>query len=453
MIDGRGHRPRNEFAADAAHLGLAVDPDRFPFELAEHVEPEPGVARVHRPARRAAPRRHRHQRRPGAAHQAAAPRPRRHRARRLRLVGGRLREAGARRSSSARCAGPSTSRTRSCSSATIRSPISRRRAAPAWRPLARAERVAALARRRALRDPCVAALEALCAEAPRDRRSRHEHDRRHARPRADRARHAALRRRRRGAARRAARRTSRALLPRRLGAAAQRPAPSPTPRTTRSSPASCPRRPSRAATAAGSRSASTAARRPAARTCVLDGATIVEGLAARGYHTLCVGGVGFFNLQNPLGNVLPGLFAESHWDRRDRRHRSALVREPGRRRRALARGAPVRSRRAFPFVNVSALHQPNRFYLAGAAAGDTRASHAAALGYVDRHVPRLFAALSRRGPVFAIVCSDHGTPTARTATSATASPTRSSGPCRTPRRPVTEGDRSSSPAAKRGRPP
>ena len=31
-------------------------------------------------------------------------------------------------------------------------------------------------------------------------------------------------------------------------------------------------------------------------TCVLGGATIVEGLAARGYHTLGIGGTGFFNL-------------------------------------------------------------------------------------------------------------------------------------------------------------
>jgi HAD superfamily hydrolase (TIGR01509 family) len=42
-IDRRGHRPRTEFAADASHLGLAVDPDRFPFELTEHIEPEPGT--------------------------------------------------------------------------------------------------------------------------------------------------------------------------------------------------------------------------------------------------------------------------------------------------------------------------------------------------------------------------------------------------------------------------
>jgi HAD superfamily hydrolase (TIGR01509 family) len=42
-LDQRGHRPRAELAADAASLGVALDPDRFPFELAEHVLPEPGA--------------------------------------------------------------------------------------------------------------------------------------------------------------------------------------------------------------------------------------------------------------------------------------------------------------------------------------------------------------------------------------------------------------------------
>src|SRR5208283_5400793 len=49
------------------------------------------------------------------------------------------------------------------------------------------------------------------------------------------------------------------------------------------------------------------------QTCVFDAPDIVRGLAGRGYHTLCIGGVGFFNLRTPLGAVLPGLFAESHW--------------------------------------------------------------------------------------------------------------------------------------------
>ena len=144
-----------------------------------------------------------------------------------------------------------------------------------------------------------------------------------------------------------------------------------------------------------------------AGTCVLDGATIVEGLASRGYHTLCVGGVGFFNQQNALGRVFPSLFAEAHWSRetgvadpKSFEHQISVIVE------AHARVAPTQ--RVFTFLNVSALHQPNHFYLDGAV-GDTRASHAAALRYVDRHIPALFDVLGKRGPLFAIICSDHGT--------------------------------------------
>lgn len=143
-------------------------------------------------------------------------------------------------------------------------------------------------------------------------------------------------------------------------------------------------------------------------TCVLEGATIVEGLAARGYHTICVGGVGFFNRKNPLGRVFPELFHEAHWEPRTGvteprsfEHQIAIVGE------ALAR-VPA-TRRAFTYLNISALHQPNYFYLDPPPAdrGDTRASHAAALRYVDAHVPALCAALRR--PTLVIACSDHGT--------------------------------------------
>ncbi len=143
-------------------------------------------------------------------------------------------------------------------------------------------------------------------------------------------------------------------------------------------------------------------------TCVLDGAASVpEGLAACGYHTLCVGGVGFFNLKNPLGNALPSLFAERHWDRstgvtdpKSFENQIAIVE------RSLA--ALPAEQLAFTFVNVAALHQPNHFYLEGGPEKDTLASHAAALRHVDLHLPRLMAVLRRR-PLFAIITSDHGT--------------------------------------------
>lgn len=143
------------------------------------------------------------------------------------------------------------------------------------------------------------------------------------------------------------------------------------------------------------------------RTCVLDAPDIVTGLAGRGYHTLCIGGVGFFNKLNPLGNVLPGLFAESHWrpafgvtDPASTAHQVAFAR---------ARLAELpRDPRVFLFLNVSAIHQPNRFYFPGATA-DSLATHAAALAYVDSRLPPLFEALRQRGPALCVICSDHGT--------------------------------------------
>jgi hypothetical protein len=142
-------------------------------------------------------------------------------------------------------------------------------------------------------------------------------------------------------------------------------------------------------------------------TCVLDAPDLVTGLAGRGYHTVCIGGVGFFNKLSPLGCVLPGLFAESYWspelgvtDPHSTENQVALAED-------VLRRLPS-ARRVFLFLNVSAIHQPNHCYLDGAET-DTPASHAAALEYVDRHLPRLFAALQRRGPVFCLLCSDHGT--------------------------------------------
>ena len=106
--------------------------------------------------------------------------------------------------------------------------------------------------------------------------------------------------------------------------------------------------------------------------------------------------------------MLPGLFAERHW------HPTLGVTEPrsfenqiGVIEESLARLSP--DRRAFTFVNVAALHQPNYMYLPGGEASDSVASHAAALRYIDANIPRLVRALARRAPVFMIVCSDHGT--------------------------------------------
>lgn len=143
------------------------------------------------------------------------------------------------------------------------------------------------------------------------------------------------------------------------------------------------------------------------RTCVLDAADIVTGLAGLGYRTVCIGGVGFFNKQSPLGCVLPGLFAESHWDP------SLGVTNPHSTENQVRLAVEIldrlpHTRRVFFFVNVSALHQPNCIFVPGAER-DTLATHAAALAYVDGHLPPLFAAVQQRGPSLVILCSDHGT--------------------------------------------
>lgn len=142
-------------------------------------------------------------------------------------------------------------------------------------------------------------------------------------------------------------------------------------------------------------------------TWTFDAPDLVTGLAAVGYHTVCVGGVGFFNRLSPLGSVLPGLFAESHWAP------ELGVTNPDSFTAQLdvVEGVLGRAPKREPlllFLNVSALHQPNRHYLPGATE-DSIQSHAAALEYVDRHIGRLFGAMARRGPCFVILCSDHGT--------------------------------------------
>lgn len=142
-------------------------------------------------------------------------------------------------------------------------------------------------------------------------------------------------------------------------------------------------------------------------TCVLEGANIVEGLAVRGYHTVCIGGVGFFNKLNPLGNVFPSMFAESHWSR------ELGVTNPDSTEKQIALAQEIlertpKSQRIFLFINISALHQPNYFYLPGAKT-DTIESHGAALEYVDSQLGKLWDTFRQRGSTFCILCSDHGT--------------------------------------------
>jgi arylsulfatase A-like enzyme len=138
-----------------------------------------------------------------------------------------------------------------------------------------------------------------------------------------------------------------------------------------------------------------------------DSASLPEGFAALGYRSICIGGVGFFNKKNPLGNVLPALFQESYWSD----DFSVVARASTAAQVALATQLlGEHSQRVFMLINVSALHQPNWHYVPDAQAGDDNLdSHTAALRYVDTALAPLFDALAARGPAFVILSSDHGT--------------------------------------------
>jgi hypothetical protein len=143
------------------------------------------------------------------------------------------------------------------------------------------------------------------------------------------------------------------------------------------------------------------------KTFVYDTPDLVSGLAQRGYHTVCIGGVDFFSNQSALSSVLPGFFQESHWSQETGLFNPDSAQVQFELAAARLRQIP-REQRVFLFINVSAIHQPNRHYVLGAME-DSLETHAAALRYVDSQLPRLLQAVDERGGAFVIVCSDHGT--------------------------------------------
>lgn len=143
------------------------------------------------------------------------------------------------------------------------------------------------------------------------------------------------------------------------------------------------------------------------KTRVFSSPNIVKGLREAGYHTACIGGVGFFNEKSPLACVLPDMFAESHWAE----ELGVTNPESTTAQFSLAKTLIKKtdnSQPLFLFINISALHQPNKFYLPDARE-DSLESHAAALRYVDGQLPILLKALRKDRPTFLMACSDHGT--------------------------------------------
>ena len=141
---------------------------------------------------------------------------------------------------------------------------------------------------------------------------------------------------------------------------------------------------------------------------LLEGDNLVTGLQARGFQTICIGGVGFFNPATPLGAVVPRYFEQSYWRPEfsvtELNSTRAQVRQACECLAACAIDRPV-----FLFFNVSATHPPTYGYLRGAKQ-DSAATQSAALDYVDRRLPPLFASLrARRRGGIAYLMSDHGT--------------------------------------------
>ncbi|MEH0154430.1 STM4013/SEN3800 family hydrolase [Limibacter armeniacum] len=145
-------------------------------------------------------------------------------------------------------------------------------------------------------------------------------------------------------------------------------------------------------------------------TFLFDSPTIIEGLQEEGYRTACIGGVGFFNRQTPLSNVFPSLFMQSHWSPElgvtaihSTKNQFEKARDI-----LLSPAQEERHKNVFLFINVSAIHQPNCFYLEGAEK-DSIESHAAALKYVDSQLPILMEAVKELGPSCWLMMGDHGT--------------------------------------------
>lgn len=142
-------------------------------------------------------------------------------------------------------------------------------------------------------------------------------------------------------------------------------------------------------------------------TYVFDRDNIVSGLADLGYRTVCIGGVGFFNKLTPLSKVLPGLFQESYWSRELGVTEINSTENQVNLARKILQETSL-DKKLFLFINISAFHQPNYFYLSDRKQ-DTIKSHAAALEYVDSQLNKLWEAIKKRNSTFCILCSDHGT--------------------------------------------
>ncbi|MBP2655813.1 MAG: hypothetical protein H6Q73_3382 [Firmicutes bacterium] len=158
-------------------------------------------------------------------------------------------------------------------------------------------------------------------------------------------------------------------------------------------------------------------------TYLFEGANIMEGLAKIGYKTICIGGVVFFSKIGGIYDVFPDMFQESYWNPRFGVTNPKSAEEQVKLAIKLVKAAAP-DQRIFLFINFSAIHGPNYYYLdkyktsSGkytsnrnmiASKLDCVESQQAALRYVDQCLEPLFACMKERNRTFCIATSDHGT--------------------------------------------
>lgn len=137
------------------------------------------------------------------------------------------------------------------------------------------------------------------------------------------------------------------------------------------------------------------------------GSNIIKGLENEGYDTYCIGGVSFFDKRTDIGKVLPSYFKHSYWNPSF----GCKVKDSATNQIDFAIGRMKtipEEQRVMMYINISALHYPNYYYIPGEVE-DSVMTQAAALRYVDRELARLFEVFQKKGDTFVICCSDHGT--------------------------------------------
>ena len=137
------------------------------------------------------------------------------------------------------------------------------------------------------------------------------------------------------------------------------------------------------------------------------GATFVAGLGQVGYETCCIGGLSFFDKRTDIGKVMPSYFKHSYWNPSF----GCKVKESAANQIDFAVGKVAEVPQnclLMMYINISAIHYPNYFYIEGSTR-DSVEAHGAALRYVDGELGRLFEAFQNKGDTFVICCSDHGT--------------------------------------------